>query len=131
MVDWWQFPHVHRALRLLDMLGEAPLSLVRVAHLLPEEIAGFVDPACPQFDAFKHHGRDSPFERPVLVHPCSFGACLNDHGLAECGPIRATAHGRRGAEANGSPQPGCAPTVSEDPVIWQRWLALARHARGG
>ena len=112
------------------MLGALPLALACMAQVLPEEIAGFVDPAFPQFDAVKHQDRDSLARGPVLVHPCSFAACLNDHDLAGRGLTRAEAHARCGEEVGGGLRQGCAPTVREDPASWQRRLALVRHASG-
>ena len=88
------------------MLGALPLALACMAQVLPEEIAGFVDPAFPQFDAVKHHDRDSLARGPVLVHPCSFAACLNDHDLAGRGLTRAEAHARCGEEVGGGLRQG-------------------------
>ncbi len=61
------FPHLYRSLRLSDVAFAWPLPLAKGVHVFPEEIAGFVDPARAQFDAFKALDRDTPIEMLNLV----------------------------------------------------------------
>ena len=61
------FPHLYRPLRLADVLWARALPLMAGAHLFPEDVVGHVDPARPQFEAFKSLDRDRPVEMLNLV----------------------------------------------------------------
>lgn len=76
------FPHLYAPLRLSDVLWAKPLPLHVGGHLFPEEVAGHVDPARTQFDAFKALDRDHPIEMLNLVRLRAKAAYPDDHALA-------------------------------------------------
>ncbi len=92
------FPHLYRPLRLQDVAWTAPLPLVDGHPLLPEEIAGHVDPDRAQFDAFKTRDRDRPIEMLNLIRLRARAAYPAGHALADAELTGADAYARYGAE---------------------------------
>jgi len=92
------FPHLYRPLRSADVLWDTPLPWQNGAHVFPEEIAGHVDPARRQFDAFKSFDRDRPIDMLNLVRLRSRAAYPAGHPLAGDGLSGADAYARYGQE---------------------------------
>lgn len=93
------FPHLYAKLHLADVAFAWPLPLSDGMHVFPEELAGFVDPARAQFDAFKALGRDHPIEMLNLVRLRGAAAYPAGHALHGAGTTGTEAYAAYGAES--------------------------------
>ena len=92
------FPHLYRNLKLSDVVFAWPLPLANGSHVFPEDLAGFVDPTRPQFDAFKALDRDHPIEMLNLVRLRDVAAYPEGHTLHGKGLTGAEAYANYGRE---------------------------------